>query len=116
MENKIIIDHLEVYPTIVHRPMDWYEAESIIERLGPGWRLPTVTEFRDVLYPSIHKFPEFIEDRTYYWSSANTNNAGQIFSFHSGRSILVGNRVHFSVLPVRDFTDKDAVEYLLKEF
>ena len=118
MENKIIIDHLELYPTIVHRPMDWYEAESIIERLGPEWRLPTIAEFQGTLQPHRSDYPALMDDSQYYWSSdSRLRGDAEIFSFMAGRPYSMRkNGGIFYVLPVRDFTDKDAVEYLLKEF
>lgn len=115
METPIVIDNLlQVWPEDLGE-MNWDEATQRVKELGPGWRLPTIEEFENILYPNRHKIPELNE--SYYWSSSeNDTNSAWSFTFLFSYAYLPNKYFTSYVRPVRDFTGEIAIELLLKEF
>jgi hypothetical protein len=73
-------------------------------KLQNKWRLPTVEEFKKVLYPNMDKIPNLEKD-SYYWSSSEYYDSyAWAFSFSIG---FASNYFKYSTLqvrPVRDFS------------
>jgi hypothetical protein len=69
------------------------------------WRLPTVEEFENVLYPNMEKIPN-LEKYSPYWSSSEYSSySAWSFSFSNGRAGNYGyKRFTKQVRPVRDFS------------
>lgn len=112
----IIIDNLEVWPQDLGE-MTWDEAQMEVLNLGPGWRLPTVEEFNEILWPNREKMPN-INLYSNYWSSkeAQTYPGAWYFSFASryvNNSDMHDGRL---VRPVRDLTYDTIINQLLKDF
>ena len=112
MRDTIIIENLEVWPEDLDE-MTWDEVNTEIAKLGPDWRLPTIEEFKDVLYPNKNKL---FDDTafTQYWSSTESYHfSAWIFKFYNGYSYPTNKNNTYYARAVRDF---DALEYLLKDF
>ena len=112
MRDIVIIENLEIWPGDLGE-MDWDEANTATSKLGPGWRLPTLDEFNEVLYPNRAKL---FDDTSFaqYWSSAESDGGlAWYFDFDDGVAYPAFKDLTFYVLAVRDF---DALEYLLKNF
>jgi hypothetical protein len=66
------------------------------------WRLPTVEEFENVLYPNMDKIPNF-EKHSYYWSSSEYySNYAWFFYFYSGAAYYSIKNYTLRVRAVRD--------------
>ena len=115
MRDLIIIDGLQVWPKDLGE-MTWDEATARVAKLGPGWRLPTIREFEDVLYPNIKKIPKI--RKAFYWSSTETasNYTAWYFYFTNGNANYFNKTNTYYVRAVRDFTGEVALDLLLKEF
>ena len=117
---KIIIGGLEVWPEDLGE-MTWQEATTEVAKLGPGWRLPTIEEFRETLASMYYHIPNLHGD--YYWSSTeegddndDTDNDAWYFNFYLGTAYFDAKDSTYYVRAVRDFTGAVAIEYLLKDF
>ena len=110
----IIIGELQIWPEDLGE-MTWQEATNVVASLGPGWRLPTIEEFKKTLYRNKEKLPGNV-DGYYYWSSTANGNYTWYFSFYSGRADLSRTHSTYYVLAVRDYTVERIVADLLKEF
>jgi hypothetical protein len=109
----VIIKGLEVWPKDLGE-MTWEEAKAEVAKLGPGWRLPTLEEFRETLSSMYYHIPNLHGD--YYWSSMELNNySAWTFNFLNG-STYFNKTTTFYVRAVRDFGADAAIEYLLKDF
>jgi hypothetical protein len=104
MRDVIIIEDLQVWPKDLGK-MTWAQSTEMAQSLGPGWRLPTIEEFYDVLYPNRKNLPDI--EGEYYWSSTEYDN-------YSACYFLKGNPLY--VRAVRDFTGEVALDLLLKNF
>ena len=115
MRDLIIIDGLQVWPKDLGE-MTWDEATAEVAKLGPGWRLPTIREFEDVLYPNMKKIPKI--RKAYYWSSTeSTANYAWTFYFLNGSTYDYSSKYStLFVRAVRDFNGEVALDLLLKEF
>jgi hypothetical protein len=110
----IIIEHLQVWPEDLGE-MTWDEATARVAKLGPGWRLPTIREFEDVLYPNMKKIPKI--SKAFYWSSTEyDDDYTWSFLFLDGNTYYYTKYTTSYVRPVRDFTGEVALDLLLKEF
>jgi len=110
----IIIGDLQVWPEDLGE-MTWDEATARVAKLGPGWRLPTIREFEDVLYPNMKKIPKI--SKAFYWSNTETDNYfAWHFYFYYGIANFNPKYNTFYVRAVRDFTGEIALDLLLKEF
>jgi len=115
MRDVIIIGELEIWPEDLGK-MTWQQATETAQSLGPGWRLPTIREFEDVLYPNMKKIPKI--STAYYWSSTEFDiYYAWYFGFTNGDANYYYNKSFtYYVRAVRDFTSDVAIEYLLKDF
>ena len=110
----IIIDTLEVCLDDLGE-MTWQEATQSVNKLGPGWRLPTIEEFQETLYPNRDRI--FGDDTAYYWSSMeNTYRSAWFFTFSNGDAYIFGKASERYALAVRDWNAEIALELLLKDF
>ena len=66
----------------------WNKAQSFIELLGDGWRLPTKDEL-NVMYKYKDKIGGFAD--YYYWSSTE-GSSKRLFHFHSNPQSGLANR------------------------
>jgi hypothetical protein len=128
-ELPLIIGDLEVWPEDLSE-MTWYEARAEVAKLGPGWRLPTLDEFKEVIYPNREKIHNIANDG-FYWSSAeadDTDNAWTFsFTYSNGSGYYYDwpfkytycylyKKFKYCVRPVRDFNADTAIEYVFKDF
>lgn len=67
----MIIGELEIWSKDLGE-MPWQEAMDATANLGPGWRLPTIEEFKETLYQNKEKL--HIIDDVNYWSSTELNS------------------------------------------
>ena len=113
----IIIEGLQIWPEDLGK-MTWDEAMAEVKELGPDWRLPTIKEFKEVLYPNRSEILE-VSDK-FYWSSTenvNFSSYASTFLFPYGGNVGNANKKYTGcVCAVRDFTSGVAIEYLLKDF
>lgn len=111
MKDIVIIENLEIWPGDLGE-MTWDEANTEIAKLGPGWRLPTLEEFNEVLYPNKNKL---FDDTSFakYWSSTEFDNSAWNFKPINGYSYPTFKDLTCYVRAVRDF---NALDYLLKDF
>ena len=115
MEETITIENLEVCLDDLGK-MTWQEAIDTAANLGPGWRLPTIEEFTDTLYPNGKKIFN-ISDDEYYWSStAFDDKYSYTFNFFYGNAYNFTKNYKTSVRAVRDWNAEIALGILLKEF
>lgn len=112
----IIIKGLEVWPEDLGK-MTWQEAMDTTANLGSGWRIPTIQEFKEILYPNRDNLGF---NRWFYWSSTEYNTtyayAFLIIKDSSCYDTPCIKEKVYSVRAVRDFTSGVAIEYLLKDF
>ena len=111
----VIIKGLEVWPRDLGE-MTWDEAKIEVAKLGPGWRLPTIKEFRETLSSMYYHIPNLHGDD--YWSSTENdyNYTAWTFFFSSGTAYHYYKSNTNYVRAVRDFGADVALEYLLKDF
>jgi hypothetical protein len=73
-------------------------------KLQNKWRLPTIEEFKKVLYPNMEKIPNLEKD-SYYWSSSEYYDSyAWAFSFSIGFASNYFKHSTLQVRPVRDFS------------
>jgi hypothetical protein len=116
MRDLIIIGELQVWPRDLGE-MTWDEAMVEVTKLGPGWRLPTLDEFKETLYPGRSGILGLADDD--YWSNTKyyANYSAWYFNFSNGQFHYTSNKnPTFYVLAVRDFGGETALEILLKDF
>lgn len=117
----ILIDRLEIWPRDLGN-MTWDEAKVEVAKLGPGWRLPTVNEFKEILYPNEAKIPKIRSNKfktSAYWSSTEYDDNyyfAWYFSFYYRYAFKNNKNSTSYVRAVRDFTGETAITYLLKDF
>jgi hypothetical protein len=64
--------------------MTWNKAIDACEKLGSGWRLPTIEEL-EAIYEQLHNKGQGNFKESDYWSSAEMGNLNaKTFSFSSG--------------------------------
>jgi hypothetical protein len=115
MRDAIIIRDLEMWPTNLGK-MTWEKATARVAKLGPGWRLPTIEEFKEVLYPNRKNMPDIVEGE-YYWSStAHANLSAWNFPFYYVTANNSNKNSTYYVSAVRDFGGVEALDYLLQDF
>jgi len=115
-EKTVIIEGLEIWPKDLSE-MTWYEAKVEVAKLGPGWRLPTIEEFRETLFPNREKISNILSMMTDYWSSTEIDNTyACYFYFNVGNANYNYKYSTYYVRAVRDFNADVAIEYLLKDF
>jgi len=111
----ILIKHLQVWPKDLGE-MTWDEATAEVAKLGPGWRLPTIEDFRETLSSMYYHIPNLHGD--FYWSSSEYANYDYAwyFNFSNGSANYTYKNYTSYVRAVRDFGADVALEYLLKDF
>jgi hypothetical protein len=115
MEETIIIDNIEVWPNDLGE-MPWEEAMDKVAKLGPGWRLPTIEEFKEVLYPNRNNLPGYISF-AHYWSNAELDyTTARTFQFTYGYASNYTKSNPYYACAVRDYSIEIIVTDLLKEF
>jgi hypothetical protein len=114
MRDAIIIEDLQVWPKDLGK-MTWQQATEMAQSLGPGWRLPTIEEFKEVLYPNRKNMPDIVEGE-YYWSSSYYYTYAWNFRFTNGTTNNYNKDYTFYVRAVRDVTGEVALDLLLKDF
>ena len=114
----IIIGDLQIWQQPLSKiRMTWDEATASVTELGPGWRLPTLVEFKETLYPGRSGLLDI--DNDYYWSSTVNpyySDLAWTFNLHVGYSSSYSKERSYCVLAVRDFGGETALELLLKDF
>lgn len=117
-KSPLIIGDLEVWPEDLGK-LTWYEAKIEVAKLGPGWRLPTIEEFRETLFPNREKILK-IDKTAYYWSSSEHDNYDNYFAwyfnFTNGNDIGNNKNTTYLARAVRDFNADTAIEYVFKDF
>ena len=87
------------------KKMNWQEAMDYCEKLGKGWRLPTIEELVSCVDYNKHNPATDIDGfkSVYYWSSTtsvlNTGFAW-IVNFFNGNVVYNGKTYNFYVRPV----------------
>lgn len=119
MEDLIIIGDLQVWPRDLGE-MTWGEAMDAMANLGPGWRVPTLDEFKKILYPHVSKIPNVRASKWQladYWSSTQYD-LNNMFCFNFGETYTpaYNKTKSYYVLAVRDFNTETLLNYLLKDF
>ncbi len=110
----LIIGELEIWPRDLGK-MTWDEANTEVAKLGSGWRLPTIEEFKEILYPNRNRILN-LQDES-YWSSTEDNSfTAWYFYFTDGYASYYYKYNSPYVRAVRDLTAEVVAEYLLKEF
>ena len=71
-------------------------------KLQNKWRLPTIDEFKEVLYPNMEKIPNLKKNSSYWSSSVVTYHTACYFFFYSGNA---GNTVKSYAIQVRAVRD-----------
>ena len=102
-ENKSVIGSLEVMKEDLG-VMDWKQAEQACEKLGNGWRLPSLEEL-EIVYKNRMQIGGFEEG--HYWSSSESldesiSNAMMIIRFGIGDQFYNGKQTPNHVRAVRD--------------
>jgi len=111
----VIIEHLQVWPEDLGK-MTFNKAKIEVAKLGPGWRLPTIEEFRETLFPNREKIIK-IDKLDDYWSSTDFDYLyARSFYFYNGSDHYNYKNNTYHVRAVRDFGADFAIEYLLKDF
>jgi hypothetical protein len=117
MNTPIIIENLEIFPKDFGL-INWEQANHNAKTLGQGWRIPTLKEMTDILYPNREELSSIWESVSICWTADPAYYVGhyRTFSLSDGKR----NDFHFTTLVnailVRDFNGETAISYLLKEF
>lgn len=101
--------HFELYLKDFCKKMTWCEGIKAIKRLNQKtdteiikneiskiknnkWRLPTIEEFKNILYPNKDKIPNIAFNKyDYYWSSSKHYTlVAQVFDFSKGKNFYNG--------------------------
>jgi hypothetical protein len=80
---------LEIHPNIIDR-MTWYDAAEYIEKMGGGWRLPTIMEFH-IIFKSDVKYK--FKDNDIFWSSRNVPSDIQWMFHFSDSDMYLRNKL-----------------------
>jgi hypothetical protein len=119
MKDPIIIDHLEIWPEDLGKAK-WREANAKIKELGPGWRMPTLEEVENILYPNRDKIFDENSQISGKWYLSSTpgddTDTHWIVDMSDSYSNYFHDENQFWIISVRDFTGEIALDYLLKEF
>lgn len=120
MEDVITIGDLEIWPEDFPKKMTWHEANTEIAKLGSGWRVPTLDEFKRILYPNRSKLPNAKTSKWQladYWSSTQYDS-NNMFCFNFGETYTpaYNKTKSYYMLAVRDRPIERIVANLLKEF
>ena len=111
----ILIDGLEIWPEELGK-MSVNRSVSALNQLGPGWRLPTLEEFKEILYPHREKLSVSISDgdnEDYYWSSSEKDEyRNYCFGFDRGWGNNFDDANALRILAVRDVTAEKAIDTL----
>lgn len=110
----IIIEELQIWPKDLGE-MTWDEAIVEVAKLGPGWRLPTIEEFKEVLYPNRSGILG-VDDKLYWSSTERSNDYSWNFTFYYGSANYNSKHYTYNVRAVRDVSIEYIVSDLLKEF
>ena len=115
MGDTIIVEDLIVLTYDLGK-MNFNEATMKVKELGDDWRLPTLDEFENMLYPNMGQIPN-IKVAEPYWSSTElaTNYAWNFF-FTNGSAYSNNKLNTFYVRAVKAFNGEAAIELLLKDF
>jgi hypothetical protein len=113
----IIVDNLEVWPDKSYS-MNFEWAEHVASEFGKGWRIPTILELTDILYPNREKLLDILINAADYWSISPgySRDSYQTFSFDSGNSRNRHATTQLNLILVRTITPDSALNHLLKEF
>ena len=110
----IIIEDLEVWPLTLGE-MTWPHAIDVVENLGPDWRLPTIREFKEILYPNKEKLS--INYDSSYWSSSEINaRLAWLFFFNHGYDFKYNKNYAYYVLAVRDHNIDSIINDIFRDF
>ena len=119
MKDPIIIDHLEIWPEDLGK-LNWQEAAAKLKELGPGWRLPTLEEIKNILYPNRNKIFDENSQISGRWYLSSTpgddTDIHWVFDMSVGYSDYFHDDNQFWIMSVKDFTGEIALDYLLKDF
>ena len=113
----IIIDDLLVWPKELGS-LSWQEATDIASALGTGWRLPTVDEYKKLLFSTVSLKKE---SGVRYWTlgwGTEWRADDYIYAFsplHNSASIY-DKKTRYLAIAVKTFDGEAALELLLKEF
>lgn len=100
--------------------MTWPEAIARVRELGPGWRLPTEDEFREVLYPNQDAIAAGLSNgRLYldYWCSTSSG-WGESYHLYFSFYTVQAYRVYIDAKMINAIAvrDADAIEILFRSF
>lgn len=96
-------EYLEVYPLDYENLFDWNEANTECQKLGDGWRLPTVDEMNLIYEQLFMKNIGHIKEKEYWCSNEDSDEEGLFFAFYAsgGYSSLQKNE-KIKIRPVRE--------------
>jgi hypothetical protein len=89
---------LEVMKTDLSK-MTWDEAKKACGNLGDGWRLPTMQELSEKIYPLRYEIGGFTSGS--YWSSLESGPSSWDFTFNGGSVYGSGRGYTYYVRAVR---------------
>jgi hypothetical protein len=117
MKEPIVIRNLEVWPLDIGG-VTWQDAVQLVAELGSGWRLPTASEFAEILQPEVWEVmsPDL---KIGYWSITEIDGHSArnwVFKRGQGHTMYFPKRSLSKVIVVRDFGGEEALEYLLQDF
>lgn len=99
-----VINTLEISQNGFRRYMKWHDAIQVCERLGDGWRLPTIEELRTFTRSGAN-IPN-IDPQGKYWSSTiqrHNFDGPVILDMQFDENIVITTQNHALTRPVRDF-------------
>ncbi len=90
--------------------LNWHEATSVCDKLGNGWKLPTISEL-ETIYKQFFKNGKHDLKEGTYWSSNEENEeiALNYLFIGQGYSVPSYKDYCFYVLPIRITAVKDKV-------
>ena len=102
--NNISGERLQVAPNDFGDEYELYDAEKACEKLGAGWRLPTIEELR-IMYKELHMKKKGMFEEGGYWSITKTDKeAAWVFDFNDGDEYeSYDSWSKYLVRPIRDY-------------
>jgi hypothetical protein len=85
IEHPLTGEKLQIANKDFSSQMNWYDAIDACEKLGSGWRLPTLEELK-AMYEELHKKGQGNLKYAYWSSTEGSNSLAWAFPFDDGNA------------------------------
>jgi hypothetical protein len=114
-EDKITIENIEIAALDLPNAMPKYEISDVIEKIGHGWRLPTMDELK-LIYLNKNLISGLKQNNIYWSSSYQENKDPYVLHFQSGKFFALSTTNYFYVRLVRNIEAKGSDNVSLQSY